>query len=305
MNCTIKKNCLFLLFIIISCKMNAQDSSEDTKTVKSYWKADLNYLNNLVYLGRADSLTTPYLTPSIAYYHKSGLYASAAVSYITAKPYRGIDLYTLDLGYEFAINEIFSGVIYGEKYFYNKTSNSIKSDISGMLDATIQADLGLLKFTAEAGLTFANKNDYNASIGLEHLFESPSKMKGLSFNPSVNFYFNTLNFYEGYSNKRITKKQLANNPNFLSIGSTTTASKQGFCFMDWEISLPISYNYNQLTFFATPYFYFPQNQISTTTNATIKLRNGGELKQVFDSTPWSERNLKNGFYLEIGVSFHF
>jgi len=147
--------CLYLSFAwhMAIAQTNATEHSSE----KSYFKADINYLSNLVYLGRKDSITTPYITSSIGYYHPSGFYASAAVFYIRPKPYQGIDLYTLDAGYDFKINDLFSGSVYAEKYFYNNSSNSIKSNISGMFDAALQADLGFLQINAEAGLSLQPK----------------------------------------------------------------------------------------------------------------------------------------------------
>jgi hypothetical protein len=75
--------------------------------------------------------------------------------------------------------------------------------------------------------------------------------------------------------------------------------------MDFEFSIPLEYKLDKFVFYLTPYYAIPKNPITTTTDATITLRNGSTIKQQFDSTPWSERNLKSLFYLEIGLNLSF
>ncbi|MEI8073786.1 MAG: hypothetical protein WCH78_03480 [Bacteroidota bacterium] len=296
--------CLVVLFFS-SLKCESQFSKSKSDEKESYFKTDLNYLNDLVYLGRRDSLRVPYLSATVGYYHRSGLFISGALSYLSSKAESRIDLFTVDAGYEFSINDILSGSIIGEKYFYNKASNSIKSDISGILDASMNADLSAIQIGMEAGVSFATKTDYTTTFTAAHNFNLEQNDKGFSINPSLNINFSTLNFYEAVTNKKFGKKHLINNPNYLSLTSTTVANKQGFTLMDFEFSIPIEYKINHTVFYLTPYYAIPQNPISTTTNATITLRNGSTLKQQLNSTAWSENNLNAIFYLEAGINFSF
>jgi hypothetical protein len=301
-----KKTLLFICIVLsISVDSKSQKSSSDTAPKKSYFKADLNYLSDLIYLGRKDSVAYPYITSTIGYYHTSGFYLSGAISYLAAANTSQIDLFTIDAGYEFDINNVFSGTVYGEKYFYNSSSNALKSDFKGILDAALYANLNLVQLSVEGGVTFATKKDFTTSFAATHLFEIEKKGHKFSMNPSFTFNFSTLKFYEGNSNKTFTKKQQANNPNVLTVSATTTASKQGFCLMGTELSVPLTYEFKGWSFYLTPYYCIPKNQISTSTSAVITLRNGSVINQQFDSTPWSERNLKNQFYLEAGLTFSF
>jgi hypothetical protein len=298
-----KKFGLCLGILIFFCyHVNSQNKSVKNE---SYFKADLNYLNDLVYLGRKDSIAVPYLTATLGYYHKSGFYLSGALSYSPSSTQSRIDLFTVDAGYDYTINDIFSGSVYGEKYFYNKSSNSIKSDISGVIDGSLTADLTALQLGIDAGASFASKIDFTTTLSASHLFTLGDENNSFSINPSFNVNFSTLNFYEGLTNKKIGKKRLINNPNYLSLNSTTVASKQGFTLMDYEFSIPLEYKLDKFVFYLTPYYAIPTNPITTTTNATIVLMNGSTIKQQFDSTPWSEKNLKSLFYLEIGLNFSF
>lgn len=298
-----KKITICLGILMTLCFQANSQTKDDTK--ESYFKADLNYLNDLVYLGRKDSIAVPYLTATIGYYHKSGFYLSGALSYMPSPTQSRIDLFTVDAGYDYTINDIFSGSVYGEKYFYNKSSNSIKSDISGVIDGSITADLTALQLGVDAGISFASKADYTTTLSASHLFAIGEEKNGFSLNPTFNVNFSTLNFYEGLTNRKFGKKHLGNNPNYLSINSTTVASKQGFGLMDFEFSIPLEYKLDKFVFYVTPYYAIPKNPIATTTDATITLRNGSTIKQQFDSTPWSEKNLTSLFYLEIGLNLSF
>lgn len=294
-----------LLIFFISYQAISQESTSKKAERESYFKLDLNYLNDLVYLGRKDSIAVPYLTATVGYYHRSGLFLTGALSYLPSPSESRIDLFTLNAGYDFEINNIFSGSIYGEKYFYNQSSNSIKSDIKGILGASITANLAAVRFGVDAGISMAAKTDFTTTLGASHLFTIGEEDNSFSLNPTFNVNFSTLNFYEGITNKKFGRKHLINNPTYLSISSTTIASKQGFNLMEYEISIPLEYKRNNLVFYLTPYYAIPKNPITTTSNATITLRNGTIIKQQIDSTPWSEKNLSSLFYFEAGLNYSF
>src|SRR5438132_1294156 len=114
--------CCFVL-LISSQFILAQDST--IKKPASYLKMSVSYLSDNVYLGRSDSLKTPYITPSLGYYHKSGLYATIGGSYLTTE--RSIDLFNLTAGYSLSKGK-WDGEITTEKYFYNSTSYSVRSE---------------------------------------------------------------------------------------------------------------------------------------------------------------------------------
>src|ERR1700733_16109732 len=68
--------------LIDSVSSNDIEDNDSLIHRKSHFMASLTYLNNNVYLGRRDSVATPYLTPTFGYYHKSGLYISGSASYL-------------------------------------------------------------------------------------------------------------------------------------------------------------------------------------------------------------------------------
>jgi hypothetical protein len=54
---------------IIAAQHNAILKKKD-----SYVLTDISYQNDAVYLGRFDSITSPYIVPSIGYYDASGFF---------------------------------------------------------------------------------------------------------------------------------------------------------------------------------------------------------------------------------------
>ncbi len=301
------KACLLLL-LITSLTASAQDKKEEAKdSSRSYFKAEGNFVNSSVYLGRKDSLTLPYITPSIGYYNKSGVYVSASVAYSTSD--KRIDYFSLDAGYEFDISKKLSGSVYGNKTFYNDSSNNVSSNIGGSMGAGLTYDFDVVQFHTGFDLSFASKPDYGVNFSVARSFYLGEDGKQWTVSPSVVANFNTLNFYEDYTSKTAGKKQ-KKNPLVTSVTSTTTITNKNantLTLMDYEISIPVSYDTKKWGVYFTPTLAIPQNAIYTSTTSTIKFRNPATPTQTVttNSTPDSEKKLTSHFYAEVGVYFKF
>jgi len=286
--------------------VHAQSSKRSkTDSASSYFKADASFLSNYIYNGRQDSLRTPYLTPTIGYYDKSGLWVSGSLSYLANPNDSRIDLYSLDIGYDFDLTDHFSGSVYANKSFYNDASTVINSALKGSIGSTISYDLDFLQVNAGIDILFSNKADIATNIGLSHAFYIGDKGSLYTITPTVTTNLSTLHYYEGYANRKAGKKANQVIPNLQSITVETTVNNNQFTLMDYEISLPFTYDSKKIGFFITPTFAIPKNPIYTTTTTTIKLRTGTQTSQTADSTPWEEKNLANSFYAEIGCYLKF
>ena len=293
----------FLFFLFLNNLSFGQ--TKKAKESESYFKASASYLSNAVYNGRQDSLVTPYITPSLGYYDKTGFYISGYVSYLSNASGNRIDLFALDAGYDFNVNDKLSGSVYAEKSFYNQASTAIQSDIKGSIGGNLSYDLGLLQITGGSDILFAQKADISANIGLAHAFNIGEEGNLFSITPSVITNLSTLHFYEGYTNRKAGKKASQIIPNLQSIEVTTTVNNNKFTLLDYEISLPVTYDGKKIGFYITPTYAIPQNPIYTTTTTVVKLRNGTQTSQTVDSTPIAEKNLQNNFYLELGFYVKF
>ena len=141
----------------IAQQTEALSDSISKKQGVTYWKADINYLSNSVYNGRKDSLPVPYVTPTIGYYNKSGLYAESSLSFLTSSYAFRPDLFIIDGGYNFDISNNLSGSISASKYFANKQSVSVRSEIRGTADATFSYNIKkVVKLTAGGSYVFSS-----------------------------------------------------------------------------------------------------------------------------------------------------
>lgn len=291
----------FISFIAL-----AQEKEAIKDATKSFFKAEGNFVSNSVYLGRKDSARLPYITPSIGYYNKSGFYASASAAYSTTD--KRFDYFSLDAGYDFSLSSKLSGSVYANKSFYNDNSNNVSSDIGAGIGTGLTYDFGVVQLHGGLDVSFASKTDYGVNFSIYRSFYFGSDEQW-SLSPSVTANLNTLNFYEGYTNSSNGKKQKLKNPLVASVTSTTVITNKNantLTLMDYEISIPLSYDTKTWGVYFTPTLAIPQNAIYTKTTSVITLRNGTtNTPPAYDSTPDSEKNLKGRFYAEVGVYFKF
>ncbi len=297
-----------LLLIILSCATSlvvAQDKKTDSSKQESYFKLSASYLSNSVYNGRKDSLLTPYITPSFGYYDKSGFYVSGSLSYLSNVTESRIDLFSLDAGYDFDLGSKFSGSVYANKSFYNQASTAIKSDIKGSLGLSMSYDLDFVQLTGGSDILFADKADFALNFGIAHAFYLGDPDNLFTITPSATTNMSTLHFYEGYTDRKVGKKVNQANPNAASVTSTTTVNNNKFTLLDFELSVPLTYDAKKFGLFLTPTFALPQNPVYTTTTSVVKLRSGAQSSLTQDSTPPSEKRIENTFYLELGLYIKF
>ena len=100
----IKITFLFILSIL-SSSLALEAQSDSATSNKSYFKFSGTYLSNFIYNGRQDSITTPYITPSLGYFDKSGFYVIGSLSYLSSAKEKRVDLFSFDIGYDFSISQ--------------------------------------------------------------------------------------------------------------------------------------------------------------------------------------------------------
>jgi len=303
------KNCFYLIVfligsLLISNNTFAQNRNDDNES-KSYWKLMTSYLSNSVYYGRTDSLATPYFTPSITYYNKSGFYVGGSLSVYTGVGKKRIDLYAIDLGYDFNLDNNFSGSIYANRSFFNSNSTAIKSDINSSAGANLSYDFSFLQINGGSDVLFSQKPDFGFNIGLSKSIDIGDPENGVALTPYFTTYFSTLHFYEGYTSRKSGKNLSRTFPNFQSSESVTLVNNPGLKLMDYEFSLNLDIEKENWGGFIYPCLAIPRNSIYTTTNTTIKLINGTQFTTSKNSTPYSEKSLKSRFFFEAGLYLKF
>lgn len=284
--------CVLLTFSLHQNTL-AQTTRDSTSSKKSHFRASLGYLTNSVYNGRKDTVANPYLNTEIGYYHKSGFNISASASY---QPNNKVfDVFSIDAGYNLEISDQLSATFLADKPFYNKSSTTVSSGIKGSIDAGLTYDPGFISVDASIGTVFSKKTDILISGSLSHLFLldgfDDESFWGIA--PSFSTNFGTQNFYQDYKT-RSSKKKL------LSASSSTVGGNSHIQLLDYEFSLPISYDTKRWGLTVLPIYAIPRNPVTTTTTTTITTVNK---TRTFVST--DTEKLQNVFYAQFTVDFKF
>ncbi len=305
---------IFSLFIATNLMSQIKNMPKAVTTVRtekgnddklaSYFKLETSYLTNSVYFGRKDSLTLPYITPVLSYYHKSGLYASVYIGYLNTKEDKGIDYYSFDFGYEFNVIDKLTANVYGNKTFNSDGSNRVNGNINGSLNANLTYDFNLVELSTELNTYFSTKTDFAFFSSINHAFYLGKENRQWTINPTALVNFSTLNFYEGYTSGKVGRKQLMN-PIIVSVIATTTVENNKMTLMNYELSLPISFETKRFGFYITPTYSIPHKAINTKTVIVATRKNGTKSINTVNSTPYSERYLEKTFYGEIGIYVKF
>lgn len=288
----------------IIVKDTLQQDIIENNLEKSYFKLSGSYLSNYVYNGRQDSMRTPYFIPAIGYFNKNGFDVIVSGYYLNvAKEYR-FDFLTFDMNYNHEFTENFSTGLVASKTFYNSANETLSSDINANIGANGAYDFGFIELVTSVDLLFSQKKDIALNIELEHEFNIGNGKHEFKITPTFDVNFSTLNYYEGYLNNKIGKRNTRSNNNTNpSITAVTTVNEHRFTLLAYEFSAPISYQTNKFTFFMTPTFAIPKNTIYTKTVTTAKFNNGPQTVISRNSTTDSENNLKQNFFIEFGVSY--
>ncbi len=278
--------------------VHAQDDSTAVKTsevktppLKSYGKLTLNYLTNSVYNGRQDSLKTPYLTPMLGYYAKSGFFVDGSFSYLTRSGSNRIDLATIDMGYDFSAGN-FDGEVMGSKYYYNSASTNVKSEISSSLAASAAYDFGFIHPTLLGTLNFGKSTDYALMFSLDHAFYAAHD--NLVITPTVLMNASTQNYYASYYNNR---KYKVKKKTYLEINADVAQASK-FKPLDYEFTMPVDYTVKDFTFSFLPSFAIPVNPAVVTVTAKASAGSATITRTATEKT-------SNVFFCAFEVSYKF
>ena len=280
-----------ILFIsVFQTAAFAQTASIDTigdlkSEKKASFKIGVNYLNNSVYLGRADTVTTPVIEPTLKYTFKSGIYFSGNMQFIPNRATKKLDGGTLGAGYDYDINENCSGSISFTKMFYNATSTQIGSSIGSTINANIDYDISdivtpslsidydILKqgFGSDVLINFGIAHDF-AKLGI---FADDDL--GI-ISPTATVNAGTQNFYDAYltlKKYKLTRKGRAREAAAQKLLNSQEAKLAKFNLLDYEFSAPVEYKTGKFIFSFTPTYAFAENKLPPRITKGLVDVNGG------------------------------
>ncbi len=288
---------IFWLHVSFSQKSDSSSNSLNSKAlIKSYATLKVQYSSDNVFLGRASILKAPYISTSLNYYHKSGLFLKTFTSYLPNGNNSGIDLFSSSLGYHFLANDYYF-ILGGTKYLFNANSTSVYSSLVGNLFASVNRDFNWMSISAATVLYFSQYTDFNLDITFDHDFYAFNG--NLRIAPSIDINIGTQNYFGNYNNiKRFGGGMSQNNMNATggasgmggmgggSYGNNYGSQSGNFNVLDYELSIPINYTIHRVNLEFTPVYAIPLNP------ATIQ--NG--------QTSYSE-NLSSKFYFSFGILY--
>ncbi|RKR80898.1 hypothetical protein BDD43_1035 [Mucilaginibacter gracilis] len=305
MNLFYKLPLLFLFSSSVSLAYAQTDTTttaDTSGTEKSHLKIGVSYVNNSVYLGRTDTITTPGITPTISYTLKSGLYFSGAMDFVTNRKKNTLDGGNLEIGYDHSFTDDFEGGLSLTKLFYNSNSTQVSSSLSSVITAYADYDIAdiitpavLLSYNIDKSST---GSDFIFSPNLSHDFDIEGIFSDNDFlviSPQAGLNAGSQNYYAGYLEKknRISKK-VANAVN-AAYNSYYDALGQ-FKLLDYEITAPIVYKNGHFRFSFTPTYTFAQNNLPQSTAAEKAIT-----KSIESGSPYKS----SIFYFSVGVSLKF
>lgn len=275
----------FVFFGTIDSKAQQSLIAQDSVYDKSEFIVGMSYSSDYLYMGRADSLKAPYLSPSIAFYHKSGFYAEASMSYLVAANERRVDLVTLSGGYDYYGDNFVVGA-YISEYFFNDDSYVVNAQMNTYLNAYGGYDFSWFMLYGNISMGFSDGVDVFLGGEINRTFY----LFGNHLQLTPAFYVNggSQQYYDQYINKRVSQGGSGiGNPGGSQSGSQLLESDQ-FKLLDFEADVTINYTYKKLDVFLIPTFTFPVNPATISTDTGVY-----------------EEELSNGFYWTIGISYTF
>nr|WP_321230128.1 hypothetical protein [uncultured Psychroserpens sp.] len=293
-NCNIIVLILTILFVnLLNAQNNEVTESVNEVQDSSYIALSLNFISDAVFMGRKDSISAPYLYPSVTFHHKSGFYANGSFSYLTEPNESRVDLSLITLGYDFSFKK-FEGDISVTKYFFNEDSYNVISQVEADLTANLEYHFDVLKFGVMASSFFSNDSKIDLILISEVSRDYITKNEKFQISPTIGAYFGSQNFYEQYYiNTQFGSGQSqgqgqGGSDNVLIQNNIKINESEKFNLMAIELSLPIWYVHEPYAFLFAPNLVLPQN----------------ESDLIIDNILVKE-NLEITFYWMLGVSYLF
>jgi hypothetical protein len=247
-----------IVFIMIAAFASAkgQTATDSTKRTVLTILAGPIFAPELHYYGRTDSLQSSALLPTVYLEFDSiGLYVNATSVFISDKSQTLTYAGTItEAGYKFGQKvKGFGGSVYGNKFFYNNTSQLPQSALKEQLGINLSYLDKYVNFTASGSVAFSNTTDGFASLGINHIFK---KVKG------KNIYLATPTFIANAGTQNFNSAFYQSGPIPIVPPQQVIASSRRFTVLDYELSVPLIYARNHFFFIATPSYILPVNIIT-------------------------------------------
>ncbi|WP_190811330.1 hypothetical protein [Flagellimonas sp. S3867] len=284
---------LVILPTFVLAQNNKKSAEEMSSNGESYVLMDVSYINDAVFMGRRDSISTPYIFASIGYYDKSGVFIDASASYLVSSEENRIDLFLISTGYV-SDAEKFNGGISGTAYFFNEDSYNVKSEIVGDISGFLSYDFKALEVSLMASTYFNDGSSADIFTGLilDRIFYSNDK--NFLIDPTIAVYAGSQYFYQEYyrtsrlGNRKVRGQGQTGASNIAAATTIEIEEASEFNILNVELSLPIQYHHKRFILSFTPALALPQSSATITVEDSI-----------------IAEDLKSVFYFSVGMSYWF
>ncbi|MBT8221280.1 MAG: hypothetical protein KJP00_15740 [Bacteroidia bacterium] len=280
---------LAILFVnLLPITTNAQSSNLshiDSSFTSSEVRIGIRYTSDYYYAGRADSTRVPYLSPSIGYFHKSGLYIRGRLSYLTAANNGRVDRYIFSGGFNYFGKNFATGFSISE-YIFNDLSYAIQAEMNTYVSVFAGYDFNAAIVYLDAGIGFSEGSDVFLSAEINKpIFAFANRLR---ISPAILINIGSLRYYNEYYTMRSQatgeRKGKGRMPSTTISTISEIESYEKFQVLDYELDLALSYSMNDIRFYSSLTWTFPVNP------STI----------VSDKETYTE-DLQNGFYWSMGI----
>jgi hypothetical protein len=289
-----------IALFFLSARVFAQTDTGSVTSPKASFKIAVNYTSNGVYLGRADTITTPSLSPKLTYTFKSGLYFSGSVDFITNRKHNKLDGGSLEAGYDHSFTDELEGGASFTKLFYNSNSTQVSSSVSSVFNAYIDYDIADIVTPAlSVNYSFGKNGGAGGDFGINPNISHDFVIDGvfgeddlLLISPQAGLNAGSQNFYAGYLERKGTLSRKAVNAAYNNYYNALSS----FTLLDYELTAPVEYKSGGFVISFVPIFAFAQDSLPKATLAEQAITKTIEKSQPFKSSI---------FYFEVGLSFKF
>lgn len=255
----------------------------------SYFLSDVSYVSDAVFMGRRDTVAAPYLLPSLGYYHKSGFYADASLSYLLAEGEGRVDLILASAGYQ-ASGERWSGGAAVTAYFFDEASYNVQSETVAGLTGLLGYDWKVVETQVSLHGFFGPDEGADFFLGLTLMKDLKDPQQHWLFRPQVSLYAGSQYFYQAYYNtSRLGNRKDSGRGQGSSmepVSELLIDEVAAFKVLNVEFGLPVHFFQKHWIITASPYLSLPQSP------ATVS---GAEMDY--------EEDLKPVFYISAGISY--
>lgn len=168
-------NIFTLSFFYVEAQLDSAsaitDTIQDTTKIKTNNEAKFSIQtgNNLVQVGQAMTTNEFYLRPGAVFYHKSGLYAGANLTYMPMDSSKKLDNFNLSAGYSIDLSDYFStGIDYTFSQYY--TTKQVASSAAHMISPYITWENKILSPTLTPMFLLGTTTDIAVQLDLSHIF---------------------------------------------------------------------------------------------------------------------------------------